>query len=185
MQLIGDYEGTDIPSSINIPDKYDTKSITLGRWDETNDNPHSAGWDGRNDLRSEERRYVVIGNRQAFGDKQQPVEELKIVETFFHEVAAHQGVLDSLTIARPKGTPKISDADAHTAAEHSDIYARFQIEAATNTKSDEIAIQVNKFFGATLDRSLYDEASKAFAPAPAKPPAAKPAAAKPAPAKKP
>ena len=172
VSLYGDYERGDFPGNMvttgkggqktfigyaNIPDKYADNVITLGIWqrDMVDD---FAGWDGKNGLRSVERRVVVIGNRQAFGKDTAVIDDEKILETFFHEVSAHQGVHDDIEF----NEPKVSATDRLKRSEHSIIWVKTRTPDPS-IDSDVVAKEVEDFFGTKIDRKLYDKAKKAFA----------------------
>jgi len=174
VQLLGDFENGDLPGAMislgthgqktfigspNIPDKYANGVVTLGEWrvmmvDEL------AGWDGKNSLRSVERKVVVIGNRQVFQKTTVAIDDEKILETFFHEVAAHQGVHDDIEF----NEPKVSATDRMERSIHSEMFARYGVIGASATDSDHLAQEVSDFFGAKLDWTLYKKAKEAFTP---------------------
>lgn len=171
--LLGDYEKGDRPGTMvaigqgqttfvpdpNIPDKYDTGVITLGRWD-ISMLDQFAGWNGNNGLRSIERKLVVISNRQVFDKATAGIDDEKILETFFHEVAAHQGVHDFIEFHEPR----VSAADRMKRSSHSsaDYQLLKGVQGALITDSDSVAFEVADFFGTKLDRTLYDKAKQTF-----------------------
>ncbi len=171
VSLYGDYDRGDFPGNMVTtgkggqktfigyanPDKYADNVITLGIWhrDMVDD---FAGWDGKNGLRSVERRVVVIGNRQAFGKDTAVIDDEKILDTFFHEVSAHQGVHDDIEF----NEPKVSATDRLKRSQHSIMWVTTRTPDPS-IDSDVVAKEVEDFFGTKIDRTLYDKAKKAFA----------------------